>query len=305
MNVLREKEKTFEMIFCSYFYPMIRFIISSVLCLCFLSGCVHDPVMPPTPIQQWEYLFLAHPRHNNQNLQRVDSVVERIDFDRFDAVLLGGDLTANSSREDSTLQYLDGIFDLSSPKTLLAQGNHDVDNIPRLTTYTQRPTFYSYTQDQITFVVLDTQLDSCSIRNEQLQMLQNIADTLSESDQLVIIHHKLIWMPEHPVLGPQIPLVSNAGFCIYEFCLFENNFWQAVYPLLKQVKEKGKQVVLIGGDLGFQAKFFEYETPEGITFLGSGMNQGDADNQVILLKKDSEMKTLRWETVPIESVRGS
>jgi len=282
---------------------MIRFITSSLLSLCFLNGCVHEPVMPPTPIQQWEYLFLAHPRHNNQNIQRVDSVAEKISFDRFDAVLLGGDLTANSSREDSTMQYLDGIFDLSNPKTLLAQGNHDVDNIPRLISYTQKPTFYTFHQNRITFVILDTQLDSCSIRNEQLKMLQNIADTLNESEQLVIIHHKLIWMPEHPILAPQIPQVSNAGFCIYEFCLFENNFWQDVYPLLQQVKEKGKQVVLIGGDLGFNAKFFEYQTPEGIIFLGSGMNQGDPDNQVLLLKKDSKLKTLRWESVSIDSVR--
>ncbi len=284
---------------------MIRIVCIGLLSAIFLNACVHDPVLPPQPIKKWEYLFLAHSRHNNQNLQRVDSLVEKIPFERFDALLLGGDLTANSSREDSTMQYLDGIFDLSSPHTLLAQGNHDVDNISRLAAYTQKASFYTHHQNDITFVVLDTQLDTCSIRDAQLEMLQNIADTLTESDQLVIIHHKLLWMPDHPELRPQIGQVSNAGFCPYEFCLFENNFWQDVHPLLSQVQARGKQVILIGGDLGFQAKYFEYITPEGIYLLGSGLNQGDADNEVLIFTKDSETKALSWERVLLEGWLGS
>lgn len=302
MSVLGEKVKTFEVIFVNYFWAMIRILVSSILSMLCLEACVHQPVVPPAPLLQWEYLFLAHPRHNNKDLQRVDSLVEKIPFDNYDAILLGGDLTANSSREDSTMKYLDKIFDLSSPKTLLAQGNHDVDDLSRLLRYTQKATFYTYTENQITFVVLDTQKDNCSIKDEQLTMLQNIADTLSQSDQLVIIHHKLLWMPDHPDLANQISQVSNAGICPYTFCLFENNFWEDVYPLLLNIKNQGKQVILIGGDLGFKTKYFEYTTPEGIVLLGSGIDQGDPDNQVLLLKKDSETKTLSWESVLIDSV---
>lgn len=302
MSVLREKVKTFEVIFVNYFWTMIRILVSSILSMLCLEACVHQPVPPPTPLQEWEYLFLAHPRHNNKDLQRVDSLVEKIPFDSYDAILLGGDLTANSSREDSTLKYLDELFDLSSPKTLLAPGNHDVDKLDRLLQYTQKPSFYTYTENNITFVVLDTQKDNCSIRGNQLNMLQNIADTLTQSDQLVIIHHKLLWMPGNPVLANQISQVSNAGICPFEFCLFENNFWEDVYPLLLDIKNQGKQVILIGGDLGFKTKYFEYITPEGIVLLGSGINQGDPDNPVLLLKKDSEMKTLSWESVLIDSV---
>lgn len=290
---------------------MIRLLLGWLISCCCFGACVHEPVdpfmpiPPPKPAEQWEYLFLAHPRHNNKDLQRVDSAVAKIDFERFDMVLLGGDLTANSSREDSTLTYLDRIFDLGSPQTLLAPGNHDVDNLPLLLQYTERPSFYSYHQNGITFVVWDTQKDKCNIYDEQLDILQNIADTLTHSDQLVIIHHKLLWLPGHPELEPQIEQLSNAGFCPYEFCLFENNFWQDVYPLLKQVKAKGKQVILVGGDMGFRSKYFEYQTLEEIVFLGSGINQGDDDNEVLIFKKDSETRILRWERFGVRELVGS
>jgi hypothetical protein len=290
---------------------MMRLLLGWLISCCCFGACVHEPVdpfipiPPPQPAEQWEYLFLAHPRHNNKDLQRVDSAVEKINFDRFDMVLLGGDLTANSSREDSSLTYLDGIFNLGSPQTLLAPGNHDVDNLPLLLQYTGRPSFYSYHQNGVTFVVWDTQKDKCNIYDEQLDILQNIADTLTHSDQLVIIHHKLLWLPGHPELEPQIGQLSNAGLCPYEFCLFENNFWQDVYPLLQQVKAKGKQVILIGGDMGFRSKYFEYQTLEGIVFLGSGIDQGDDDNEVLIFKKDSETRILRWERFGVRELVGS
>lgn len=231
----------------------------------------------------------------------MEPAVEQIALDEYDAILLGGDLTANTSREDSTLEYIDAIFDLSAETTLLAVGNHDVDDLDRLASFTQKPTFYSHTQDGITFVVFDTQKDQCSIKGDQLAMLQNIVDTFT-SDQLVIIHHKLLWMPDHPIMDAQIAQVSNAGFCVFEFCLFQNNFWDDVYPLLLKVKSSGKEVLLIGGDAGFRTKFFEYETPEGIHMLASGINEGDDDNQVVVLKKDGDTKVLMWESVLLDEL---
>ena len=277
---------------------MKRYSLIIGCCFIILQSCVHEPVIPqPQPL---EYLFLAHTRHNNQDLQRVEPAVEEIDFDRFQMLLLGGDLTANSSREDTTMQYLNELFDLASPQTLLAPGNHDVDDLNRLLSYTRRPSFYSYTQDGITFVVFDTQKDQCSILGPQLDMLQNIVDTLSQSDQLIIIHHKLLWMPGNPDLEPQIPAVSNAGFCPFAFCLFQNNFWQDVYPLLEQVQSKGKQVILAGGDVGFQTKYFEHTTPEGIVFLASGLDQGDPDNEALIFSKNRETKRLSWRRKLLE-----
>lgn len=284
---------------------MIRIFLSWLMGCSLLGSCVHDPLEPVPPVDsanQWEYLFIGHPRHNNQDLQRVDPAVEKIDFDRYDALLLGGDLTANSSREDSTLQYLDALFDLGNPQTLLAPGNHDVDNLALLSSYTRRPTFYSYHQNGITFLVWDTQKDQCNILGDQLTMLQHIADTLSQSDQLIIIHHKLLWLMGHPELEPQISSISNGGICPFDFCLFENNFWQDVYPLLKQIRDKGKEVILIGGDLGFRSKYFEYETLDGITFLGSGLDEGDPDNEGVVFRKDKETQSLIWERVLVDSL---
>ena len=83
-----------------------------------------------------QYLFMGHPRYDDREHEYVLKTVEKLDYSKFELLLLGGDLTWNTSELISTLEYCDAIFNLSDTKTHLAIGNHDIDNITRLLSFT-------------------------------------------------------------------------------------------------------------------------------------------------------------------------
>ena len=56
-----------------------------------------------------KYLFLGHPRYDDKN-EYVIKKVEKLDDERYDLLLLGGDLTWNTSALISTLDYCDQFF---------------------------------------------------------------------------------------------------------------------------------------------------------------------------------------------------
>jgi len=53
-----------------------------------------------------KYLFLGHPRYDDKN-EYVIEKVEKLDYKSYDLLLLGGDLTWNTSELISTLAYCD------------------------------------------------------------------------------------------------------------------------------------------------------------------------------------------------------
>ena len=69
------------------------------------------------------YIFLGHIRYNDH---KVDPRVEGIDYNAFDRIWLGGDITIESSLEYKYLQYIDSLFDVSNPSNQWAFGNHDL-----------------------------------------------------------------------------------------------------------------------------------------------------------------------------------
>ena len=65
-----------------------------------------------------------------------------------------------------------------------------------------------------------------------IDFLFEVLDTIQQSNHLIILHHKLIWMYDHDVLESQISSVSNAdlGGCFN--CINPNNFYSEIYPKL-------------------------------------------------------------------------
>ena len=125
-------------------------------------------------------------------------------------------------------------------------------------------------------------------------MVQKVLDTISESTHVVLLHHQLIWLYGNPELENDLATIPNGrlGECFW--CINPNNFYQDIYPLLMEVESRGIEVLCIGGDIGFYAKTYHHQTPEGIDFLASGMNLEEEDNSVLLLSYDFSEKTLRW-----------
>ena len=251
------------------------------------------------------YLHIGHPRLDGPfAVQLVDPILENLDYTPYEGVFLGGDLTTNTSWYYSTLLYLTQIFDLDKISTLWSLGNHDINNIWNVQQITQRPLFYAWHHEGVTFLVLFTDDDSCSMTGNQMDLVTSVVDTISTSSHLVILHHKLIWMEGNPVLQPMADSVSNGmrGNCGY--CLNPNNFYADVYPLLVDVQRRGVDVVLIAGDIGKKVKKFSYQTQDSIWFLASGIEAGDTGNLLLKLTYHKYDRILDWAFVPIEEVAG-
>jgi hypothetical protein len=249
-----------------------------------------------------KYIFVPHPRSEDRVNQSVLPGIEAINFDLYDMILLGGDLTYYTSINRTSMNYCDSLFDLSSPNTLWTMGNHDIANRDLVEEYTGRPSYYSYSRDNITFLVLDVELDadgftSSHISGDQLEMVRQVCDTILYSDYLVLLHGRLLWMIGNDYFKPKLDSVAESTKQ-----LDTSNFYPAVYPLLQQAKKRGVPVLCLGGD---KSKInIVYSPEDSITFLASTMAPEftDAENDVVILSNDRKNKLLNWVFVPLDEV---
>ena len=253
------------------------------------SSCQKSTPVIPEPETQ-KILALSHTRTDADF--KLSEEVSQIDFTQFEMLLLGGDLSVNS--DSAVLDWLDKVYDLGNENTLWALGNHDYDRTDLIPEFTHRPLFYEKSWGKITFLVLDTQENSSQITPSQLDLINSVTDTLSETKYLVLLHHKLLWMPGHPELESQIPEVANSGLGDCHFCTNPNNFYDMLYPKLIEVKNKGIEVICLGGDIGFKSKSFEFQTTDGIWFLATGILAGDSGNLALVFEYDVEKGSLIW-----------
>jgi hypothetical protein len=273
-----------------------------------------------------KYIFLGHP-YDWQDWYGIDPRLEQLDLLAYDQVWLGGDVCSRTTFQASTLDYLDSIFDLSSDRLQWTLGNHDIKygNIHFITNKTKRPTFYTRTFDGICLLVLNTNLfrffparqlnGDCDERREQLQLIEAVTDTVSESSHLVILHHHAIMSDLRRDSTGQIPDVFNTNYpevqasCDSAFYLTE-----FLYPRLQEVKKRGVEVVLVGGDLGMRSKSCEFRTPEDIVLLGSGINNSlefetapdyvtsFGKDSILIFHRDVKEQTLKWEFVELNGL---
>lgn len=244
-----------------------------------IQGCQKEPVAP-----SYRYLFLGHP-YDWIHTDRVDPRLPFLHRDSFSGIWLGGDVCGRTTQSRATLSYLDSLFQLSNPSTHWAIGNHDIlegdeSLIPPIT---QRPTFYASYQQGICLLVLNTNLlwhnewappqEDCDRKQAQLALIQQVCDTIQEASHLVILHHHSLFNElKINEKGDTLREGNINGIPIRTGCDPLSNFTEEVYPQLVQVQEKGIQVVCVGGDYGMVAKRSSFTTSEGITLLGSGIN---------------------------------
>lgn len=276
----------------------LPFLFLFMVCVILNTGC--EAVSENKTLK--EYIHLAHIRTWDTINQSIDPRVEQMDLSNFDMILLGGDLTEESSKEKKTLDYLDAIFDLDSPNTLWALGNHDNENLNWVEEKTTRPYFFTHYSDGITYVVLYTQENIdwvCTITGDQLKMLENVTDTISESSHLVVMTHKLIWILNHPELSAHQGTSAYDWSCNYQ--IHENGWMDDILPRLQAVQNRGVQVIALAGDIGNNVSTFEEQTKDGIYYLASGSNPDKKDAKFLKFEHDTLNKTLDWEFIEIEA----
>ena len=270
-----------------------------LLAMISLSACQDDDDTM-TSESGMTYLHLSHTRLDVNPL--IDDAAAEINYGLYDVVMLGGDLAQSSSADDETMIHLDTIFDLSDETTLWSLGNHDYSDLDRIMEYTDRLPYYAYHSDGVTFVVLDTQDSLSHIKGNQLDFFNDVVDTIASSSHLIVMSHKLIWMPGNAELEPMIEDVANGEFDSCNFCTNPNNFYQDLYPSLVELEEKNVEVICIGGDIGTREKSFSHRTAEGIDLLASGIESGDRGNQALVFEYDMSERQLTWEFVDIEEL---
>lgn len=242
---------------------------------------------------------MAHTYRENPNRQQVDARVETLDFSAYDLVLLGGDLTQQSTLEASNMSYLDSVFNLQNPNVHWAIGNHDYMQPQLVPEATGKPLFYTFHRKGVTFLVLDSQLDSCSISGAQRTLFQAVIDTMRQSSHFVLMQHKLCWLWQHPELQG-FEKQANADFGPQPWDTNPNNFYADIYPSLVALEQQGIEVICLSGDVGVRANQFAHRTAEGIDFLASGLSRtGEADDVVLRFVHKPEARTLSWHFAPI------
>ncbi len=243
------------------------------------------------------YLFMGHPRDDDREHEHLLKTVELIDYDKFSLILLGGDLTWNTSADRSTLEYCDSVFHLGDTNTHLAAGNHDLDNVAYLLEFTKKPRFYAFSRNNITFLILDTEITTPDFKGEQLEMIQHVSDTIEKSDYLLLVHHRIIWMVGVPELAYLMDSVAQSTRN-----LSQTDFYTDVYPLLQNVKSKGIQVLCLAGDR--TDVNIRYEPEDSITFLASGMRgtAPDEENYAIILTHQIQESKLEWDFASLNEI---
>ena len=248
----------------------------------------------------YKYIFIGHSYQAGTEGDKVDYRIENFDFSDYSGIWLGGDVCSEATLKYSTIKYIDSIFDLSDEMTFWALGNHDTrnGNWEWISRFTNRETYYVFNKNKITYIILNTNLvlSDCYHVNKQYNIIKNVCDTISESSHLVLLNHQGIWENV-----PNLPSVSSyahgKGLLYWNSNCFDvnSNYYNSIYPLLLNVKNRGINVINIMGDMGAGAKSFEMQSEDGIIFLGCGLYHNSPDDLVLIFEHNINQKLLIWD----------
>ena len=273
----------------------------------------------------WQIVFLGHPYYWHESGNRLDPRVENLLLQDFDQIWLGGDICAKTTADAQTLQYLDQYLKFEEGNSHWAWGNHDVKygNLDRLKESTKRPGFYLDCNNGLCVLVINTNLFQwpnakpdeafCQEMGAQNNLIKSLTDSLGTMRQLVVLHHYGL-LSNTQTMGtydldtvfnfykPQLKVVCEDS---------TQTFITAWYPHFVEIQEAGIPVTFVCGDMGMRAKQFEFQTDEGIWFLGAGINNSIPEDhrpdyitnfdpdQILMFEYFPSTGKLKWEFVPL------
>ncbi len=215
------------------------------------KACVDNEGVHPPFKQKFEYLKSR----------------EEIEF----GVLLG-DIVWIPSEKD--WDEVDRDIEILGLPVYIACGNHEMKD-KELFKDRYGETYYSFLHNDDLFIVLDPNINRWNISNEQLEFLKGIlVDNSEKVDNIFVFTHQLLWWDEDNKYS-EFTLNSLEG-------RDENlNFWREVEPLFHSLSNN---IVFFAGDIGAteRASDFMYDSYDNITFIASGMGEGNGDNFVVV-----------------------
>lgn len=222
-----------------------------------------------------KYFFEGHTYQWHTAGDKVDERLEKMDLSGYDGIWLGGDVCSEATLEYSTLEYIDGLFDLKHPNTHWTFGNHDArnGNWNWFEEISGKKTYYTSHYKGISYMVLNTCLTPyhCEMLDEQYRIIVDLCDTIQHSSHLIFLMHHCLWenVPGLPI--PYKYAQSNLTRFSFTCSNADATFLNDIYPRLLEVEKRGVEVIMIMGDMGGQR--IDMESDDGIRFLGTGLNR--------------------------------
>ncbi len=202
---------------------------------------------------------------------------------RFGVLL--GDVVYMPSAEDWDEVDVD-IANLGLP-VYIAVGNHDMIN-RQLYENRYGSTYFSFTCEKDLFVVLDPLLDEWNISEDQLLFLQEaINDNAEGLENVFIMIHQLLWYEDDNIYSDFHPNGLNGRADTI-------NFWSEIIPYCKDLEY---EFFFCAGDVGANqnACNFMYDKFDNITFIATGMGDGDGENFIVV--NVNENKSIDYELI--------
>ncbi len=253
-----------------------------------------------------KYLFAGHCYQNGSTAYHVDYRLEQLDKTPYLGIWLGGDVSSEAMLDYATMEYIDGVFNLGNPETHWALGNHDArnGNWEWYEQFTGKKTYYAYSSNGITRIVLNTNLvpTNCEAIDEEFNIITNVCDTIEQSSYFILIMHHGLWRDVPGLPPPPTYAQSDLKFWNANCDSINTNFVQVVYPKLLEVKERGIEVICIVGDMGSGPKKFQMDSDDGIHFLGCGLYHNDPEDNVLIFDYDKGLKQLNYRFHNLDSL---
>jgi hypothetical protein len=259
-------------------------------------------------------MFTSH-TYRAPNL--IDIRLEELDKDQFDLIWLGGDICSESFLEYETLEYLQEQLRIKNPHHFWSLGNHDTRNNNKdwFREFTGKNTYYADNFENITAIVIDTNLDpsDCENLDSQYNTIVNVCDTISSSSHLILLFHWGLWDNIPGIPSPGTYGHSNLKYWNSNCDSTNNNFTKSIYPLLKNVQNRGIQVICIMGDMGSTYRSIDFTSDDDIIFLGCGLyqnnylvNPDDYDiierDKLLVFHNNITANTLTWNYQDFDSL---
>ncbi len=172
-----------------------------------------------------------------------------------------GDLFLDAS-ETYINNYQKKLFNKLDMPLFNAVGNHDVSN-DNFYEKNYGKTFYSFTCNSEFFIVLNTELNDGSIKDEQLTFLETALKEANSAKikNIFIFSHRPIWSENNPVYSELFAGNTRTSFG-------ENNYEDEVKPLLLDIS-KSKSIYWMSGSMAdAPASFFYHkELESNITYM--------------------------------------
>lgn len=245
-----------------------------------------------------KYIFFGHAYDEFS----YDHRLAQININQYDGIFMGGDILAEASLTTEFLADLDELVDLSDPMTLYALGNHDSrnGNWDWVSEFTKRKTYSVHYADKSVFMVLNTNIVpyDCEMLEDQFYMIKTTCDTISTAQNLFLFMHHNIW-DRVPGLSPGWTIGhQNCTYWLANCDSVSAHFYNVVYPMLVDVKERGIEVFCVFGDLGVPGKEkFNEVSSHGVHFLGSGLYHYSPDDEVLIFENHSGEIEFGWHNL--------